>query len=151
MRSFKVIFRNNKAQCLWGTMFGDLDGKMVCVGSVVIKRRQQLSMDKAEKASGIVVDLPPNALEGYALELLLKRIGSETDKQFHIAADGDLQVWMLSSTSLCHQHHYVTNITMSPTSLCHQHHYVTNFTMSPTALCHQQHYIKKAQIILLVT
>jgi len=145
-----------------GTMFGDLDGKMVCMGSVVVKRRQQLSMDKAEKASGIVVDLPPNALEGYALELLLKRIGSATDNQFHIAADGDLQVWMQSPTSLCHQHHYITNITMSPTSLSHQHHNVTNITMSPTVLCHQQYYVtnstmsptalyQKALIILFVT
>ena len=137
MRSFKVNFRNNKAQCLWGTMFGDLDGRMVCVGSVVIKRRQELSVEKAEKASGILVDLPPNALEGYALELLLKRIGSVTDNQFHIAADGDLKVDNQSPTSLCHQEHYVTNITMSPISLCHQYHYVT---MSSTALCHQYQY-----------
>ena len=143
MRSLKVNFRNNKAQCIWGTMFGDLDGKMVCVGSVVIKRRQELSMEKAEKASGILVDLPPNALEGYALELLLKRIGRATDKQFHVAADGDLKVNNQSTTSLCHQNHYVTKITMSPKSLCHQNHYVTKITMSPKSLCHQNHYVTK--------
>ena len=128
---------------MWGTMFGDLDGKMVCVGSVVIKRRQELSMEKAEKASGILVDLPPNALEGYALELLLKRIGSATDKQFHIAADGDLKVNNQSTTSLCHQNHNVIKITMSPKSQCHQNHYVTKITMSPKSLCHQDHYVTK--------
>lgn len=75
-------------------MFGDLDGKMVCCASVVIKRKQQLSMEKAEKAPGYVVDLPPNALEGFGLELLLKQIASKTSKQFHLAADGDLKVSM---------------------------------------------------------
>ena len=110
MRSFKVNFRNNKAQCLMGTMFGDLDGKMVCVGSLVVKRHQELSKEKAEKASGILVDLPPNALEGYALELLLKRIGRETDNQFHVAADADLKVNNQSTI-------YVTKFTMSPKSL----------------------------------
>ena len=100
-------------------------------------------MEKAEKASGILVDLPPNALEGYALELLLKRIGRETDKQFHVAADGDLKVNNQSKTSLCHQNHYVTKITMSPKSLCHQNHYVIKITMSPKSLCHQNHYVTK--------
>ena len=78
------ILSNNKAQCLLGTMFGKLDAKMVCVGSVVVKRKQGLSNEKAEKATGNVVDLPADALEGYALELLLKRLASATKKQFHL-------------------------------------------------------------------
>ena len=49
-------------------------------------------MDKAEKAGGNVVDLPPNLLEGYGLQLLLKRVAEYSKKQFHIAADGDMKV-----------------------------------------------------------
>ena len=68
---FKMIFRNNKAQVCSTTMFGKLGDRMVCCGSAVIKRKQQLGMEKAEKAKGILVDLPPDALEGYGLEILL--------------------------------------------------------------------------------
>ena len=75
-----------------GTMFGKLNDKMVCVGSVVLKRKQQLSAEKAAKASGILVDLRPDLLEGYALELLLKLLATATKEQFHLAADGDMKV-----------------------------------------------------------
>ena len=95
MRLFEVIkghFRNNKAQCFLGSLFGLLDGKYVSCGTVVLKRKQQLSMSKAEKAGGNLVDLPPNRLEGYGLQLLLKRVAACTQKQFHLAADGDLKV-----------------------------------------------------------
>ena len=79
-------------------------------------------MSKAEKAGGNLVDLPPTRLEGYGLQLLLKRVAACTNKQFHLAADGDLEV------KINHQH--VTN--MSPS--CH-HFFVTNF-LSPI-FCHQ--------------
>ena len=65
-------------------------------------------MDKAAKVDGILVDLPPDRLEGYALNLLLKRVKAATDKQFHLAADGDLKVifvtiFLLTSiTNICH-------------------------------------------------
>ena len=62
----------------------------------MIKRKQQLSMDKAAKVDGILVDLPPDKLEGYALNLLLKRVKAATSKQFHLAADGDLKVIFVS-------------------------------------------------------
>ena len=74
------------------TMFGKLNDRMVCVGSTVLKRKQNLSAAKAEKARGNVVDLPPDCLEGYGLELEVKRLASATDKQFHLAADGDMKV-----------------------------------------------------------
>ena len=108
---FKVNFRNNKAQCNLTTLFGKLEDRFVCCGSFVIKRKQGLSMDKAEQASGIVVDLPPNKLEGYGLELLLKKVASYTKKQFHLAADGDMKVTDVTSTiHFPHKHTFVTNI-----------------------------------------
>ena len=94
-KSFEVTkghFRNNKAQCLLGTLFGKLEDKFYCVGSVVIKRKQHLATEKAEQTDGILVDLPPTRLEGYALELLVKRVKAATSKQFHLGADGDMKV-----------------------------------------------------------
>ena len=85
-----------------------MDGKFVSCGTVVLKRKQQLSMSKAEKAGGNVVDLPPTRLEGYGLALLLKRVAASTKKQFHLAADGDLKVIShqnlspKSVTNICH-------------------------------------------------
>ena len=79
-----------------------MDDKYVSVGSIVLKRKQQLSMDKAEKAGGNLVDLPPDRLEGYGLDLLLKRVAAYTSKQFHLAADADLKV--IYVTNICHQH-----------------------------------------------
>ena len=75
-----------------GTLFGKLEDKFYCVGSVVIKRKQLLGTDKAEQTDGILVDLPPTRLEGYALELLVKRVKAATSKQFHLGADGDMKV-----------------------------------------------------------
>ena len=90
-------------------------------------------MDKAEEASGIVVDLPPTKLEGFGLELLLKKVAAYTPKQFHLAADGDMQVKIV--TIFCHQHpspkFCVTNIrnqNFFVSNICHQ-----NF-LSPTSV-----------------
>ena len=110
---FKVIFRNNKAQCNLVTLFGLLNGRFVCCGSFVIKRKQGLSMDKAEEASGIVVDLPPKKLEGFGLELLLKKVAAYTKKQFHLAADGDMQV----KTVTIFRHHHPSPKFLSPISV----------------------------------
>ena len=49
-----VHFRNNKDQCFLGSLFGLLNDKYVSCGTVVLKRKQQLSMSKAEKA-GVVI------------------------------------------------------------------------------------------------
>ena len=122
-----------------GTLFGKLEGRFYCVGSVVLKRKQQLDLKKAEKAGGILVDLPPTRLEGFALELLVKRLKCATSKQFHLGADGDMKV--IYSSNICFQHSSPTSVTnirhqhLSPTSvtnICHQH-------LSPTSvtnICH---------------
>ena len=116
----KYSFRNNKAQCALATLFGFLNGKYVCVGSVVLKRKQLLAMDKAEQASGTVVDLPPNLLEGYGLQLLLKRVAEYTSKQFHLAADGDLKV-ILSPffVTICVTIFVTILVTIFVTIFCH--------------------------------
>ena len=76
-----------------GTMFGKLEDKMVCVGSVVLKRKQELSAEKAAKANGNIVDLKAIHLEGYGLEVSVKRLKKAMkDKQFFLAADGDMKV-----------------------------------------------------------
>ena len=100
------MFRNNKAQCFLGTLFGKLGNEFKCVSSIVLKRKQGLSAEKAEKAGGNVVDLPPTRLEGYGLELAVKRVATATDKQFHLAADGDMKVrFIIIICHLQHLHH----------------------------------------------
>ena len=65
---------------------------MVCCGSVVLKRRQNLSEEKAQNAPGEIVDLAPTDLESYGFRLMMKRVASQTKKPFYICADGDLMV-----------------------------------------------------------
>ena len=74
---------NHKAQCFLGSIFGVLDDKYVCVGSIVLKRKQGLSDEQAAACPGTLVDLVPTKLEDYGMRLMLKRIKSETDKQFY--------------------------------------------------------------------
>ena len=92
-------------------------------------------MDKAEEASGLVVDLPPTKLEGFGLELLLKKVAAYTPKQFHLAADGDMQVKIVAIflsptfvTNIRHQN-FVSSTSVTKI-LCHQH-------PSPKILCRQ--------------
>ena len=97
-----------------GTVFGKLEGRFYSVGSVVLKRKQRLNSNKAQTAGGILVDLPPTRLEGYALDLLVKRLKCATSKQFHLGADGDMKVIYLSLTSvtnICRQHPSPTSAT----------------------------------------
>ena len=86
------IFSGGKAQCLQESLFGRLGDKMVCCGTIVLKRRQNLSMEKAENAPGEIVDLAPTDLESYAFRLLMKKLASQTKKQFYICGDGDMTV-----------------------------------------------------------
>lgn len=74
------------------SVFGELDDKMVCCGSIVLKRRQNLSEEKAQNCPGEVVDLIPTELESYAFRLMMKKLASETDKPFYIVGDGDMTV-----------------------------------------------------------
>ena len=136
-----IFFSAGKAQGFLGSLFALLDEKWVSVGSVVLKRKQGLSDEQAAAGEGTIVDLVPTKLEGFGMKLMLKRIASATDKQVYFCADHDMQVNKLSAllsaqTSRCHQHHFVTNITLSPKSRCHQNHVVTNITLSPTSLQH---------------
>ena len=69
---------------------------MVCCGSVVLKRRQNLSEEKAQDAPGEIVDLAPTDLESFGFRLMMKRVASQTKKPFYICADGDLTVQIAS-------------------------------------------------------
>ena len=81
-----------KAQCHLGSLFGKLEDKWRCVGSVVLKRKQGLSDEQAAAAPGNVIDVAPKDMEGYACNLMLKRIRSATEKQTFFCADHDMQV-----------------------------------------------------------
>ena len=85
-------FRNDKAQCAYVSLYGELDERKVCCGSMCIKRKQSLSEEKAAEAPGCVVDLIAKKLEMFGLGLMLKRVKSESDKKFYLCADGDTQV-----------------------------------------------------------
>ena len=74
------------------SMFVLLDGKYYCVSSIVLKRKQGLSDEKAENCVGEVVDLIPKQMESYAFQLQMKKLASETSKQFYICGDGDTTV-----------------------------------------------------------
>ena len=76
----------NSAQACLGTMFSKLDGKSVCVGSCVVKRKQNISDEAAQTALGIIVDLIPKKMESYALELLTKMIALRTKEQFFLCS-----------------------------------------------------------------
>ena len=71
---------------------------MVCCGSLVIKRKQSLSDEKAAKAPGVVVDLIAKKMETFGLGLMMKRVNSITKKKFYLCADGDTQVNTITST-----------------------------------------------------
>ena len=112
-------------------MFGLLDEKWVCVGSIVLKRKQGLSDEQAADCPGTVVDLIPRKLEAYAMSLMLKRLREASDKQVYFCADHDMTVIIV-----CHQHlKIVTNISkLSPTSQnCHQH-------IRTRTFCHQHQF-----------
>ena len=99
---------NHKAQCFLGSIFGVLDDKYVCVGSIVLKRKQGLSDEQAAACPGTVVDLIPKKLESYAMGLMLKRLSEATDRQTYFCADHDMTV---NLKSFCHQYlNFVTNI-----------------------------------------
>ena len=67
-------------------MFSKLDGKSVCVGSCVVKRKGDLTDEAAQKGSGIITNLVPKKLEAYALELLVKMIAGRTKEQFYLCS-----------------------------------------------------------------
>ena len=119
-----------------GSLFALLDDKYVAVGSIVLKRKQGVPDEQAAAAPGTIVDLVPKKLEGYGMELMLKRMRSYNtdDKQTYFCADHDMTVIKKTTKSLCHQHHVVTNITLSPTSRCHQNDVVTNITVTEITL-----------------
>ena len=73
-------FSAGKAQCLLGSLLGLLDDKWVCVGSIVLKRKQGLSDEQAAACPGTVVDLIPKKLESYAMSLMLKRLSDANNK-----------------------------------------------------------------------
>ena len=79
------------AQICQGTLFvesktGDFDK---CAGTVLIKR-QGFHKD-ISKGKGIIVDLPPQSLEGVALDRLMKRVRCKIPK-FNLVLDGDVKV-----------------------------------------------------------
>ena len=76
---------------------------------MVLKRKQGLSVEQAAAGEGTIVDLVPTKLEGFAMELMLKRIASETDKQIYFCADHDMKV--NQESAFLHRNHVVTNIT----------------------------------------
>ena len=101
-------FSAGKAQCLLGSLLGLLGDKWVCVGSIVLKRKQGLSDEQAAACPGTVVDLIPKKLESFAMSLMLKRLSDATDKQTYFCADHDMTV---NLKAFCHQHlNSVTNI-----------------------------------------
>ena len=78
--------RNNKAQVVLSSLFAEHENQSVCIGSILVKRKQRLSDDLAKAAPGIVVDLPATELESYALELQMKRVRTYTDRKFYLCA-----------------------------------------------------------------
>ena len=78
--------RSNSAQACWGSMFSKLDGKSICVGSCVVKRKGDVSDEAAKKGPGIICNLKPKKLESYALELLVKNIADRTQEQFFLCS-----------------------------------------------------------------
>ena len=109
-----ILFRSNhNAQCFLGSLFGLLDDKWVCTGSIILKRKQGVSDEQAAACPGYIVDLVPTKLEDYGMGLMLKRIKSETDQQVFFCADHDMTVIIT-----WHQHFkFVTKSTIaSPTS-----------------------------------
>ena len=76
----------NAAQACLCTMMSELDGKSVCVGSCVIKRKQNISEAAAKAAPGILCDLGPKKMEAYGLELLTKMIALRTEEQFYLCS-----------------------------------------------------------------
>lgn len=77
-----------------GSLFALLDDKYVAVGSIVLKRKQGVSDEQAAAAPGTIVNLIPKKLEGYGMELMLKRMRSYNteDKQTYFCADHDMTV-----------------------------------------------------------
>ena len=52
-------FSAGRAQCNLNSLYGKLDDRWVCCGSIVLKRRQGLTDEQVEKCDGILVDLVP--------------------------------------------------------------------------------------------
>ena len=77
---------NNRAQAMLSTMFAWYEGRKVCIGSCLVKRKQHLSDELAKTAPGLVVDLQPTQLEGYGTALLLKRVATATKRKFSLCA-----------------------------------------------------------------
>ena len=85
------FYDSKNAQVCQGSLFvedknGDFDKS---AGTVLIKR-QGFSKD-VTKGKGIIVDLPPQSLEGVALEILMKRVRRRIPK-FNLVLDGDVKV-----------------------------------------------------------
>ena len=119
--------RANSAQACLCTMMSELDGKSVCVGSCVIKRKQNISEAAAKSAPGILCDLAAKKMEAYGLELLTKMIALRTDEQFYLCSAKGFKilmfffnVFLIFVSNIRHQHRYspifVSNIR-------HQHRY----------------------------
>ena len=58
----------------------------VCLGSCVIKRKQNISDAAAKSAPGILCDLVAKKMEAYGLELLTKMIALRTEEQFYLCS-----------------------------------------------------------------
>ena len=85
------FYDSKNAQVCQGTLFvesknGDFDKS---AGTVLIKRQGFLK--DVTKGKGIIVDLPPQSLEGVALEILMKRVRRRIPK-FNLVLDGDVKV-----------------------------------------------------------
>ena len=74
------------------SLYGLLGDKHVCCSSILLKRKQNLSEEKAENCPGEVVDLISKQMESYAFQLQMKKLASLTKKQFYICGDGDVTV-----------------------------------------------------------
>ena len=48
-----------RAQCSYSSLYGKLDDRWVCCGSLVLKRRQGLTDEQVQNCDGILVDLVP--------------------------------------------------------------------------------------------
>ena len=121
---------------------------MVCCGSIVLKRRQNLSIEKAKNAPGEIVDLAPTDLESYAFRLMMKKVASKTKKPFYICGDGDMtvEIHQLSTSYqaviwhlllLRFKNHIIWTISYGPYDMILK---ISNFSFFPTSRFFQLHF-----------
>ena len=59
IQALDQTFSSGRAQCMLGSLFGKLEDRMVCCGSIVLKRKQGLTDDQVENCPGELVDIIP--------------------------------------------------------------------------------------------